>query len=111
MVRSGLRTHRRRVLTRRPADAVSGRRTGLSLSCMLWGTLLRDGIDLQFKGFLISVWFRYPQKHPFERVDATGRCRMTVQVFPLVLISAIGPSGLAEKSPASSSSLNVPYLI
>ena len=37
--------------------------------------------DLQFKGFLISVWFQYPQKHPLQKVAATGRYRMRVKQF------------------------------
>jgi len=35
-----------------------------------------DRKELQFKGFLISASYRYPQKHRFQKVAATGRCRI-----------------------------------
>jgi len=44
----------------------------------------------QFKGFLISDWSRYPQKHPFQNVAAAGRCRITVHV-----------QAMAKKPPAT----------
>lgn len=41
------------------------------------------GKPLQFMQFLISGWYRYPQKHPLRKVAAAGRWRMTVHVRPL----------------------------
>jgi len=29
-------------------------------------------------GILISVWYRYPQKHPLQLVAASGRCRISI---------------------------------